>query len=83
MCKYNDMGFIIVMKAMCPVHGYMVRRGYDYSLTNSEEDEDIDEEEERGAEGREGGRGANRGDVEAPTPGDDRVPNDVDDEQDE
>ncbi|CAD6191735.1 unnamed protein product [Caenorhabditis auriculariae] len=43
LCKFNPDGTIRVMKALCPVHGYMVRRNYDYSLSNSEEDEGDDE----------------------------------------
>ncbi|CAI5442925.1 unnamed protein product [Caenorhabditis angaria] len=43
LCKYNSDGSIRVMKALCPVHGYMVRRNYDYSLSNSEE-EDVEDE---------------------------------------
>lgn len=39
LCTYNDMGFIVVMKAMCPIHGYMIRRGYDYDGDEDEEDE--------------------------------------------
>ncbi|KAJ1349393.1 hypothetical protein KIN20_004955 [Parelaphostrongylus tenuis] len=38
LCKYDSDGHIRVMKALCPVHGFMVRRGYDYSVSNSEED---------------------------------------------
>ncbi|VDO98188.1 unnamed protein product [Heligmosomoides polygyrus] len=30
LCKYDADGNIRVMKALCPVHGFMVRRGYDY-----------------------------------------------------
>ncbi|ETN75823.1 degenerin-like protein unc-105 [Necator americanus] len=30
LCKYDSDGNIRVMKALCPVHGFMVRRGYDY-----------------------------------------------------
>ncbi|KAE9413773.1 hypothetical protein Angca_002758, partial [Angiostrongylus cantonensis] len=33
LCKYDADGNIRVMKALCPVHGYMVRRGYDYRST--------------------------------------------------
>ncbi|VDM57651.1 unnamed protein product [Angiostrongylus costaricensis] len=43
LCKYDADGNIRVMKALCPVHGYMVRRGYDYSVSNSEEDPTVDE----------------------------------------
>ncbi|XGW10769.1 hypothetical protein V3C99_012346 [Haemonchus contortus] len=47
LCKYDSEGNIRVMKALCPVHGYLVRRGYDYSVTNSEEevaeDNEVDE----------------------------------------
>ncbi|GMT14574.1 hypothetical protein PFISCL1PPCAC_5871 [Pristionchus fissidentatus] len=42
LCKYNDIGHIVVMKALCPVHGFMVRRNYDYSVSNSE---DVTDEE--------------------------------------
>ncbi|KAF8363029.1 unc-105 [Pristionchus pacificus] len=44
LCKYNDIGHIVVMKALCPVHGFMVRRNYDYSVSNSEEGTDEDNE---------------------------------------
>ncbi|KAK6042725.1 hypothetical protein COOONC_19769 [Cooperia oncophora] len=44
LCKYDSEGNIRVMKALCPVHGYLVRRGYDYSVTNSEEEEPEDDE---------------------------------------
>ncbi|CAB3404499.1 unnamed protein product [Caenorhabditis bovis] len=40
LCKYHPNGTIRVMKALCPVHGYMVRRNYDYSLSNSEEEQE-------------------------------------------
>ncbi|KAK6739234.1 hypothetical protein RB195_020971 [Necator americanus] len=43
LCKYDSDGNIRVMKALCPVHGFMVRRGYDYSVSNSEEDAQDDE----------------------------------------
>ncbi|KIH59521.1 Amiloride-sensitive sodium channel [Ancylostoma duodenale] len=43
LCKYDADGNIRVMKALCPVHGFMVRRGYDYSVSNSEEDAEDDE----------------------------------------
>ncbi|KAK6030130.1 hypothetical protein OSTOST_03741 [Ostertagia ostertagi] len=44
LCKYDSEGNIRVMKALCPVHGYLVRRGYDYSVSNSEEEEpEVDE----------------------------------------
>ncbi|ULU04323.1 hypothetical protein L3Y34_017240 [Caenorhabditis briggsae] len=43
LCKYHSDGTIKVMKALCPVHGYMVRRNYDYSVSNSEE-EDVEDE---------------------------------------
>ncbi|KJH44648.1 degenerin [Dictyocaulus viviparus] len=43
LCKYDTDGNIRVMKALCPVHGFMVRRGYDYSVSNSEEDPETDE----------------------------------------
>ncbi|CAJ0959859.1 unnamed protein product, partial [Mesorhabditis belari] len=45
LCKFNDMGFIVHMKAMCPVHGYMVRRGYD-NMTSEEEEAEEEYEEE-------------------------------------
>ncbi|CCF23432.1 Degenerin-like protein unc-105 [Caenorhabditis elegans] len=43
LCKYHPDGSIRIMKALCPVHGYMVRRNYDYSVSNSEEEDAEDE----------------------------------------
>ncbi|CAI4232087.1 unnamed protein product [Auanema sp. JU1783] len=42
LCKYDAAGQITIMKALCPVHGYLVRRQYDYSVSNSEEEEEED-----------------------------------------
>ncbi|VDM68152.1 unnamed protein product [Strongylus vulgaris] len=44
LCKYDAEGNIRVMKALCPVHGFMVRRNYDYSVSNSDEDAAEDDE---------------------------------------
>ncbi|CAJ0606181.1 unnamed protein product [Cylicocyclus nassatus] len=45
LCKYDSVGNIRVMKALCPVHGYMVRRNYDYSCSNSDEDGGLENDE--------------------------------------
>uniref|UniRef100_A0A914PBU3 Uncharacterized protein n=1 Tax=Panagrolaimus davidi TaxID=227884 RepID=A0A914PBU3_9BILA len=47
-CLFDMTGRISKMKALCPEHGYMVRRGTGYSCG---EDDDEDEEEEGHIEG--------------------------------
>ncbi|CAD5215699.1 unnamed protein product [Bursaphelenchus xylophilus] len=49
-CLYNSNGNIISMKALCPEHGYMVRRGTMYCCGEEEEEgagEEITNEEEQ------------------------------------
>lgn len=41
---YHLISIDLCVQALCPVHGFMVRRNYDYSVSNSEEvtDEELE-----------------------------------------
>ena len=42
LCLYDNEGRILKMKALCPEHGYMVRRGTGFSCSDGEDDGEYD-----------------------------------------